>query len=40
MNEDTIIAEAFGVPDRLMQIRVLLHRDQGVPRDLLEAMAS
>lgn len=39
MNEDAIIAEAFGVPARLMQIRLLLHRNEGVPRDLLEAIA-
>jgi len=39
LNEDAMIARAFGVPDRLMQIRVLLHRNEGVPRELLEAMA-
>ena len=39
-NEDEIIAEAFGVPDRLMQVRVLLHDRDGAPRDLLEAIAS
>ena len=39
-NEDEIIAEAFGVPDRLMQVRVLLHDGDGAPRDLLEAIAS
>ena len=38
-NEDAIIAHAFGVPDRLMEIRVLLHRGGGVPRSLLEAIA-
>lgn len=40
MNEDAIIAESFGVPDRIMQIRILLHRNEGVPRDLLEAIAA
>ena len=39
-NEDEVIAEAFGVPDRLMQVRVLLHSNGGAPRDLLEAIAS
>ena len=39
-NEDEIIAEAFGVPERLMQVRVLLHDGGGVPRDLLEGIAS
>lgn len=40
MNEDAIIADAFGVPDRIMQIRILLHRNDGVPRDLLERIAT
>jgi hypothetical protein len=39
-SEDSIIANAFGVPDRLMQIRMLLYRQEGVPRDLLEAIAA
>ena len=39
-NEDEIIAESFGVPDRLMDVRVLLHRNEGVPRVLLEAIAA
>ena len=39
INEDAIIAEAFGVPTRVMQIRLLLHRNDGAPRDLLEAIA-
>ena len=39
-NEDEIIAEAFGVPDRLMQVRELLHSNRGAPQDLLEAIAS
>ena len=39
-NEDEIIADAFGVPDRLMQVRVLLYDGDGAPRDLLEAIAS
>lgn len=38
-NEDATIAEAFGVPARLMQIRLLLHRGEGATRDLLEAIA-
>ena len=39
-NEDQIIAEALGVPEKLMQVRVLLHRNEGAPRDLLEAIAT
>ena len=39
-NEDEIIAEAFGVPNKLMDVRVLLHSSGGAPRDLLEAIAS
>jgi hypothetical protein len=39
-NEDGIIASALGVPDRLMQIRTLLHNGDGVPRDLLDAIAT
>lgn len=39
-SEDAIIANALGVPDRLMQIRTLLYRNDGVPRDLLEAIAA
>lgn len=38
-NEDTIIADAFGVPSRAMEIRLLLHRNEGAPRNLLEAIA-
>lgn len=40
MNEDAVIAEAFGVPSKLMEIRLLLHRNDGAPRQLLEAIAS
>jgi len=39
-NEDAIIASSFGVPERLMQIRVLLYKGQGIPRDLLDAIAT
>ena len=39
-NQDEIVAGAFGVPDRLMQVRDLLHRNAGAPRDLLEAIAT
>ena len=31
-NEDEIIAETFGVPDRVMQIRILLYKNEGAPR--------
>ena len=39
-NEDQIIAESFGVPDRLMQVRTLLYKNEGAPRDLLGAIAT
>ena len=39
-NEDQIIAESFGVPDRLMQVRTLLYQNAGAPRDLLVAIAT
>ena len=39
-NEDQLIAESFGVKDRLMQVRTLLHKNEGAPRDLLEAIAT
>lgn len=39
-NEDEIIAEALGVSEKLMQVRVLLHGNEGAPRDLLEAIAT
>ena len=39
-NEDELIAESFGVPDRLMQVRTLLYKDEGAPRDLLVAIAA
>lgn len=39
-NEDEIIAEAFGVPNRLMQVRTLLYKHEGAPRDLLVAIAA
>ena len=39
-NRDEIVADAFGVPDRLMQVRDLLHRNQGAPTDLLEAISA
>lgn len=38
-DEDDVIATALRVKERLMEIRVLLHRGEGVPRDLLEAVA-
>ena len=39
-NEDEIIAESFGVSDRLMEVRVLLQTNEGVPKNLLEAIAA
>ena len=39
-NNDAIIAAALGVPDRLIQVRTLLYRGDGAPRDLLDAVAA
>ena len=39
-NEDQIIAESFGVTERLMQVRTLLYQNEGAPRDLLVAIAT
>ena len=39
-NEDEIVAEAFGVPERRDQIRELLYWNNGAPTDLLEAIAA
>lgn len=39
-NEDQIIAESFGVPDRLRQVRELLYQNEGASRDLLVAIAT
>jgi hypothetical protein len=39
-NEDEIIAEALGIPDRVTEVRTLLFRSEGTPRTLLEAIAS
>ena len=38
-NEDLVIAEAFCIPDKLMDVRNLLHSNGGAPRGLLEAIA-
>ena len=39
-NEDEIIAQSLGISDKIMQVRVLLYGNQGVPRDLLEAIGA
>ena len=39
-SEDVVIAEAFGIPDKLMDVRNLLHSNGGAPRNLLEAIAA
>lgn len=39
-NEDQLVADALRVPERLMEIRVLLHTGGGVPRALLDAVAA
>jgi len=38
-NEDQLVAEALRIPDRLMEVRVLLHKHGPVERPLLEAIA-
>ena len=38
-NDDEIVAEALGVPEKLMEVRVLLHGNGGVPKSLIEAIA-
>ena len=38
-NEDEMVAEALGVRDRLMEIRLLLHLGNGVSRELLEVVS-
>lgn len=37
-NEDEIVAAAFGVPDRLMEVRTLLYNGQPVPDELLDTL--
>ena len=39
-SEDMVIAEAFGIPDKLMDVRTLLHSNGGAPRSLLQAIAA
>ena len=39
LNEDEIIARSFGIPDKLMDVRVLLHRNDGAPINLLQAIS-
>ena len=39
-NEDEIIAEALGVPDKLMEVRELLYLRAGAPKGLLEEIAN
>lgn len=38
-NEDEIIAESFGITEKIMEIRELLYRGAGAPKSLLEAIA-
>ena len=38
-NEDQIIAESFGVPERVRDVRTLLYKNEGAPRGLLVAIA-
>lgn len=38
-NEDATLAECFGVMDRLMEVRSMLHKNEGAPRYLLEAIS-
>ena len=39
-NEDVLIAGALGVPDRVLEIRTLLHNGAGVTQSLLDAIAA
>ena len=39
-SEDALIAQALGIPDRLMQIRELLYSGGGAPRDRLDSAAT
>lgn len=39
-NEDQLVAEALGIADRLMEVRVLLHSGNPVERPLLDAVAA
>jgi hypothetical protein len=39
-NEDAIIASALGIPNELMQIRTLLYKADGVPKELLNAIST
>jgi len=39
-NEDELVARALGVPDRLAQVRTLLHLGRGLEPDFLEAVAA
>lgn len=38
-NEDEIVASALGIPERVAEVRTLLHNGSGVSRPLLEAVA-
>ena len=38
-NEDAIIADAFGIPDQVMEVRTLLHANEGTPLELLKKIA-
>jgi len=37
-NEDTLVAQALGVPERQQQVRDLLHHGSPMPEDMLEAI--
>jgi hypothetical protein len=39
-NEDELVASALGIPERLQQVRDLLHHGSPTPPDLLEAVAA
>lgn len=39
-NEDQLIAKALGVPEKLQQVRTLLHNGEGVPMDLLSTIST
>ena len=39
-SEDALVAQALGIPDRLLQVRELLYSGAGAPRELLDSAAT
>lgn len=38
-NEDALVAEALGIPDQVAEVRTILYKGAGVPRQMLELIA-